>query len=202
MLSWALYAGPSTAGLPLCEPPPAAPRSPAGHAVAGGCSSLDAELVCVRLQWRTCNGLWGKLSGVACSDWTAEVPSCAHAPRFDAVPPAAGDAYRMWRVHPDLPSVGCLRYEGNTSYAFTETTRDFYTACAEPEHLPSREFTGATFRDYTGVAGPWQHVDWLGAVSDPSAITDRVYTESAAPFQVFWLSLHVSNFAGLQSGDT
>ena len=79
---------------------------------------------------------------------------------------------------------------------------DFYTTCPEPEHLPGREFTGATFRDYTGVAEPWQHVDWLGALSTPSAITDRVYTDSAAPFQVLWLSLHVSNFAGLQSGDT
>ena len=79
---------------------------------------------------------------------------------------------------------------------------DFYTACPEPEHLRGREFNGTTFRDYTGVAEPWQHVDWLGALGDPSAITDRVDTGTAAPFQVHWLSLHVSNFAGLQSGDT
>ena len=116
LLSWSLYTGPSLDPLPECALPSPAPPDAAGHAVAGGCNSADAELVCVRLQWRACNGLWALLSAVVCQNWTAQVPSCSHAPRFTAAPPAAGDAYRMWRVHPDLQDVGCLRYEGNTSY--------------------------------------------------------------------------------------
>ena len=116
LLSWSLYEGPSLDLLPVCSLQSAAPPTAAGHAVAGGCNSANMELVCVRLQWRACNGLWGPLSAVVCQSWTAQVPSCSHRPRYTVVPAAAGDAYRMWRVHPELHSVGCLRYEGNTSY--------------------------------------------------------------------------------------
>ena len=204
LLSWALYEGASPGDLPPCALPSAAPPAAAGHSLPGGCDGRDAAVVCVRLQWRACNGLWGPLSRAACANWTAPAPACARAPRFRAAgPPSSEAAYRVWRVHPELQSLGCLRHEGTAGIDdFTETTKDYYTACPEPEHLPGHEFTGAAFPDYTGVAEPWQHVDWRGALSTPSAITDRVYAGTAAPFRVFFLSIHVSNFAGLSSGGT
>ena len=202
-LSWALHEGAQPPGtLPQCSWQPSRTPTATGHADPGGCNSAIAERVCVRVQWGTCNGLWGPLSSVNCQPWAAQAPSCGHAPRFTVAAPTAGAAYRMWRVHPELPRVGCLRYEGNATYEFTETVEAYYTACPQPEHLGGREFTGATFADYTNATDPWRHVDWVGALGTPSAIPPRVATDNAASVQVHWLSVYVSNFAGLTSGDT
>ena len=79
-----------------------------------------------------------------------------------------------------------------------ETQKDWQTACPEPVYLAGQETTGAAFPDYSGHAQPWQEVDWR----DAGLIPTHVPTNRTEPSQVFSLSVHATNFAGLTSGGT
>ena len=116
----------------------------------------------------------------------------------------------VWRTlellfFPPPKTALCVIVITESSPEFQETEADFQEACPNPEYVSGAQTSGATFPDYsTSGADPWVHVDYQTALlspSGPKAFPDFV-TGSAAPVQTFKLSLHVSNFAGLNSGAT
>ena len=102
--SWALAAAPGA--LPDCAL--ITPHALAvGHGRGGVCGT--AGTVCVRVQWQQCHGMWGSLSDTVCQDWR-DTSDCKDQPVFALLQPAGAQAtWRVWRVDPDIPDVGCVR---------------------------------------------------------------------------------------------